>query len=174
MIGIKRRLRADFNTYIFLVLTANVISRTITIPNPISVFISPYNNQLFILDGGASDEISIVDTSTYAIVKKITGFNNPRRMVILPSGNIAYVSNFGNNNVSIINPITATIIGTITGFDNPTGVSVSPDGAYLYVSNFGNGTISIVNVGNNHIVGTITGLVGAPAGSAMFIPTIPQ
>ena len=162
------------NTISIFNLTSNDITKTISIPNPISVFISPYNNQLFVLNGGVSDEISIVDTSTYAVVKTITGFNNPRRMAILPSGNVAYVSNLGNNTVSIINPVSATINGTITGFNGPTGVSVSSDGAYLYVSNFGNDTISVVNTRNNKIVGTITGLIGAPAGSAMFIPTLPN
>ncbi len=162
------------NTISIFNLTSNSITKTISIPNPISVFISPYNDQLFVLNGGTSDEISIIDTSTYTVVKTITGFNNPRRMAILPSGNAAYISNLGNNTVSIINPVTATINGTISGFYGPTGVSVSPDGAYLYVSNFGNDTISIVNTKNNKIVGTITGLIGAPAGSAMFIPTLPN
>ena len=48
----------------------------------------------------SGDRVSIVNTSTQAIIGSIQGFNKPRGIVIAPNGRTAYVANIGNSTVS--------------------------------------------------------------------------
>ena len=66
------------------------------------VAITPDGRFVYVTNGGTSNSVSVVDTSTNTIIETITGFNGPRNAVVSPDGRFVYVMNFGNNTIASI------------------------------------------------------------------------
>jgi 6-phosphogluconolactonase len=95
--------------------------------------------------------------------------SGPVSVAITPSGQFAYVANFGSSNVSpfaidarngALRPVD---IATSTG-TNPLSVTVDPSGQFVYVANFGSNDVSAFALDGN--LGTLTALAGpVPSGT---------
>ena len=109
-----------------------------------------------------SDTVSVINSSTNAVVKTISGFDQPNSIKINPSGTKAYVTNsniLGVSTVSVIDINSLhkttynTIISTIVGFSAPYSMAITLDGKFGYVANFASASIQRVNLTTNTIVG---------------------
>ena len=122
--------------------------------------------------------VSVIKTSTKAIIATIPVGTNPYAVSISPDGNKAYVTNYGSNNVSVINTTTNSVTSTIAVGNKPTGIIVNNDGTKLYVVNNNNnstGSISVINVATNSVTATIPigknpyGITITPDGKTIYV-----
>ncbi len=97
-------------------------------------------HRLYVANGD-SDQVSVVDTSTYQVVSTIdlapySNANvgtNPTGLTLSPDGHTLYVANSGNNDVDIINVTSGQVMGSI-----PTGwypSAVATNGSALFIAN---------------------------------------
>ena len=57
--------------------------------------------------------VSVINTSTNAVVKTITVGSNPFPVVVDPAGKNVYIGNQSSNSVSVISTSTNAVVGTI-------------------------------------------------------------
>ncbi len=114
-----------------------------------------------------SSSISVIDTSTDAVVATVVVGANPVHVAIAPNG-AAYVTNAGANSVSVINTATNTVVATVPVGAHPVDVAVTPDGTKAYVTNAGANTVSVINTSTNTVIATVT--VGPNPVSVAFTP----
>ena len=96
----------------------------------------------------ASNNVSVIDTTTNSVVRTVSVGTTPRSLVATPDGSRVYVANAGTQNVSVIDTNTNSVVATIPvqahnyGFD----LAVSPDGKRVYVADqYGSG-VSVIDV----------------------------
>ena len=103
-----------------------------------------------------SNNSTVIDTKTNAVINTIALANNPFGVVTNPVLNKVYFSNYNSGSVSVLNPCSNNIEFIITGLGtNPSGMSVSPDGQRLYVSIHGENKIKVINTATNTVIATI-------------------
>jgi len=155
-----------------------IVGAAITVGQaPASLAITPDGAFVYVInyvDGfPRTGTISIIQTSTNAVVGTIPGFSGPFAIAITPNGKYAYVTNFGSNNflpfgttVSVVNLQNNTVVATPTVGTQPSGVAITPDGLLAYVSNYntlylgpdftdltaGQGTINIIDTCSNRVL----------------------
>jgi YVTN family beta-propeller protein len=114
----------------------------------------------------ASGNVSVIDTSTNAVVKTVTVGSKPDEVAIAPNESHAYVTNYGSDTVSVIKTSTNKVVKTVTVGSYPYWVAITPNGSYAYVTNLGSGTVSVINTSTNAVVNTVT-VGGQPYGVAI-------
>ena len=156
-------------------LTNNTVLTTIndaSFNQPYTVTINAAGTLAYVTNSNGAT-ITIIDIATNTVTEVISGFDGPSGMAIMPSGNTAYVNNYGGpiagsgfgTTVSVVNLNTNTIVDTITVGQAPASLAITPDGAFVYVINYvdgnpGTGTISIIQTSDNTVIGTIRGFSG--------------
>ena len=85
--------------------------------NPVFIHAPPYS-QIYVANYG-SDTVSVIDSTTNAVIKNITVGDGPFFIHVPPFGNNIYVTNIGSNTVSVINSTTNTVVKNITVGDGP-------------------------------------------------------
>jgi YVTN family beta-propeller protein len=71
---------------------------------------------------GNPKNVSVIDTTTNALIKTLKGFEEPVGIAITPDGKTAYVTNSGAGTVSMIDTATNEVSQTtITGRENAPG-----------------------------------------------------
>ena len=129
------------NSVSVLDLTADqpTVTATVTVGTHPSALLV-HDTTLYVADGD-SDEISLIDTTTNAVVRTIdlapySGAqvgSNPTGLALAPDGTTLYVANSGNNDVDVIDTATDTVQGSIpTGWYPSAVVASATD---LYVAN---------------------------------------
>jgi YVTN family beta-propeller protein/VCBS repeat-containing protein len=114
----------------------------------------------------AANTVSVIDTTTNAVVKTITVGSRPTGIVASPDQTKVYVANGWSATVSVIDTTTNAVTATIGVGGGPVGVAISNDGTRLYVSNASSNTVSVVNTATRTVISTIN--VGAfPYGATM-------
>lgn len=96
-----------------------------------------------------SNTVSVINTSTNAVIKSIPVGMYPFGEALSPDGSTLYVTNSSSSNVSVISTLSNTVIATIPVGSFPTGVAVSADGNHVFISNSGSGTVSVINAATN-------------------------
>jgi hypothetical protein len=141
----------------------------------------------------AAGTMSIVDTTTNAVVGTIAGFSGPFGLALLPGrgkrGPRAYVTNFGSNNfwpygttVSVVDLVAQQILVNVELFGvQPSGIAIAGDYAYVSLYNTlyadptdfsgltaGQGTVVAVDVRSNEVDWSKSRIVGqSPANVAV-------
>jgi YVTN family beta-propeller protein len=125
-----------------------------------------------------SNTVSVIDTTTNAVIATISVGGDPEGVAVTPNGPCrprywrsrrcrkgdgrkVYVANTISNTVSVIDTTTNAVIATIPVGISPQGVTVTPDGSKVYVTN-STGTVSVINTTTNAVVSAI------PVGSFPF------
>ena len=104
----------------------------------------------------ASNNVSVINTGTNAVITTISVGSNPIAVAISPDNSTVYVANALSGNVSVISSATNTVTATIpVTNDYIFGLAVSPDGSRLYVVDQADGAVSIFNTANNSLIKTI-------------------
>jgi YVTN family beta-propeller protein len=122
-----------------------------------------------------SDTVSIVDGSTYSVIKTISTGQDPYGVGVSPDGKTIFITNMAADTVSVIDTNTNTVIKTIIVGDFPFGVVVSPDGRYAYVTNAADDNVSVIDTSGYSVVAHIAvgddphGLVIHPDGSKLYV-----
>jgi len=129
--------------------------------DPAEVAVTPDGKHAYVTNHG-SGNVSVIDTSTNAVVATVKVGSGPYGIAITPDGKHAYVADNGSSNVDVIDTATNTVTATIGAGTGPYGLAVTPDGKTAYVSNQSAGTVTPID--------TATGT----AGTAIPVGTSPR
>jgi YVTN family beta-propeller protein len=113
----------------------------------------------------ADNTVSVIDTSTNAVIATIPVGFAPYSATITPDGTRAYVANANDNTISVIDTSTNTVIATIP-VASPHDIDLTPDGTHAYVTNTTTNTVSVLNTATNTVITTIP-VGNAPHGIAI-------
>jgi gliding motility-associated-like protein len=124
--------------------------------------------------------VSVLNTSTNAVVATIPVGLNPYGVTIGLGGGTVYVTNEGSNTVSEINTATNTVTATIPinagpkGESGPSGIIITPKGTHVYVADVKAGIVSVINPANNSVINVTVGanpsrLAVSPDGSVVYV-----
>jgi YVTN family beta-propeller protein len=101
-----------------------------------------------------NNDVSVIDTTTNAVIATIPVEANPFGVAVTPDGSKVFVVNTNSDDVSVIDAVTNMVIGPpIPVSRNPIGVAVTPDGGKAYVANDLMGTVSVIDTATNTVVG---------------------
>jgi len=126
-----------------------------------------------------SNNVTVFDIATNALVANISVGANPWRIAITPDGAQAYVTNQNDNSVSVIDTSTNGVINTIPVGVAPTDVAFTPSGAIAYVTNGGLGSdvsnVSVIDTASQTVIATIPigfqpyGVAVSPNGNQAYV-----
>jgi YVTN family beta-propeller protein len=134
-------------------------------------------------------QVSVIDTSTNAVVASILTNLQPFSIVVSRDGSRAYVSTFRvgpppfgdtspNATIAVIDTATNTVVVTIPVPTLSFYLAISPDGTRLYASNpnFNGAGITVIDTSSDSVVGAIptpgtssNGLAVTPDGAHLYI-----
>ena len=146
-----------------------------TVPITSTITVTPFTAGMAYIPNYVSDNVSVINTATNAVVATIAVGNQPYGVSNSPDGSRVYVTNFGSDNVSVTNTATNTVMANIPVGYNSFGVSTSPDGSRVYVANPGSNYLSVINTATNTVVATIAvgnfpiGVSTSPDGSRVYV-----
>lgn len=112
-----------------------------------------------------SDDISVVDLATRAVVDTIPVSGGPAALAL--RGDKLYVTQFYEDQVSVVDLRLRRATVRHSVGRGPIALALTPDGAALYVSNYGDHTLSVLRLPGLAPLGTIQGVGRNPAGVAM-------
>lgn len=136
--------------------------------------LTPDGALIYVANRGSND-ISIINTSTYAVTQTIPVGSAPWGVAINPSGKLAYVANSGSGTVSVIDVVAGKVITNVQVESNPHWLSFSPDGKFVYVTNNVSGSVSVIDAGTQQVIRTINvgsypeGICFYPNGSKVYV-----
>lgn len=118
------------------------------------IFSGLYAQNAFITNT-LSNSVTVVNTSTQAVVTTIPVGTSPSGVAVSADGKHIYIANSGSANVSVIDGMTNTVTATIGVGLVPTGLTLSPDGSRLYVANYLSNSVSVINTTTLLVIATI-------------------
>jgi len=184
--GLRAFVVDSFNNNIIVisVLTDTVIA-SISIPGFLSVFdiaISPDGLTAYITDDGASGNVFIIDTLTYALIAVVPTGLSGAGITFTPDGSKVYVADPTTGNGFAINTTTYAVAPVIWLILPPAfapwDVAVHPSGAFAYFTDsfFGGGmNVLVVNTAGDIQTGVIpvppdpTEVIFSPGGSRAYV-----
>ena len=101
------------------------------------------------------DSVSVIDTSSRAVLATLPVAAGPDGIVITPDGATAFVSGSSATSVSVIDTATDKVAPAIEVGKGPQGLAVTPDGRWLLVAVNGEDRVALVDVGGRRVVGSI-------------------
>lgn len=121
-----------------------------------------------------SNYVSVIDTTTNAVIAAIPVGADPNSLTGTPDGSTVYVANKLTNNISRIATASNTVTATIHVGFAPVGIAVTPDGNTVYVANFQSNNVSVINTATNTVTATIPvggggGVAVTPDGSKVYV-----
>ena len=127
-----------------------------------------------------SNDVSMINTTTNAVVATVHVDGGPRALACNPSGAYLYAAAYDSNFVSVINTATNAVVATaIVSFfpEQPSALACTPSGAYLYAANNRDSTVSVINTATNAVVTTVnlaiasnpSALACRPDGAYMYV-----
>jgi YVTN family beta-propeller protein len=114
----------------------------------------------------ASNNVTVINTSTNAVAGTIPVGPTPDRVAVTPDGSKAFVTLFGANMVSVIATGTNSVTTTIPVGAGPQGIAITPAGTLAYVANSNENSVSVIDVAANAVIGTV-GVGNYPVGVAI-------
>lgn len=135
---------------------------------PGSVAMTP-NGRFAWVDNGRSEDVLVIDTSTYAVVHDIVLGAAVNGLAVTPNGKFAYVVVGGSNSVAVISTATDKVVTRVPVGNGALDIAITPDGLFAYVTNASDGTVSVISTVTNTVADTIS-VGGAPFGISMQRP----
>lgn len=103
-----------------------------------------------------SDTLSIIDSTTYAVVKTVSAGDGPNGVAYNSKNGYIYVADRNTNKVRVIRGSDYAFIKDILVGSQPDGIAANNVSNKIYVANFGSGTVSIINGSTNSVEKTVT------------------
>ena len=122
--------------------------------------------------------VSIVDTGTRSVVRRIDVPGAVHHVAISPDGRVAAVTHPNGGSVTAIDLTSFDVIRTIPTGAMPNYAAFSPDGVRLFVSNAGDDAIAVLDTRNWDVVARIPvgaspeHLVLSPDGSRLYVNNV--
>ena len=101
------------------------------------------------------DSVSVIDTSTRAVLGTVPVATGPDGIVVTPDGTTVFVSGSSASSVSVIDSATDTAAKAIEVGKGPQGLAVTPDGKWLLVAVNGEDKVVVVDIAKRGVVGSI-------------------
>ncbi|MCL4399393.1 YncE family protein [Candidatus Parvarchaeota archaeon] len=126
---------------------------------------SPNGKYIYLTDS-PNDTVSIMNASTYKIIKNISGFVSPDSVVFSLDSQYAYIGN--GKYLTTINTSSMQIISniTVTPVNGVSGLTISSNGKYIYASICGENVIPVISTSTEKTIYNIT-LSGYPSNACM-------
>lgn len=102
--------------------------------SPLEVLLSPDGTRLYVLCQ-QSEEVRVLDTSTYAVIKNIAVGSVPRGFSLSPDGAKLFVTNSWEDTLSVIDTHTLKVVATWPVGAEPSSVVEDHAGRHLFVAN---------------------------------------
>ena len=102
--------------------------------SPLEVLLSPDGARLYVLCQ-QSEEVRVLDASSYAVIKNIAVGRVPRGISLSPDGSRLFVTNSWDDTVSVIDTKTLAVVATWPVGAEPSSVVEDPAGKRLFVAN---------------------------------------
>jgi gliding motility-associated-like protein len=143
-----------------------------------TITVSPSQTGYAYVPNSASNNVTVINTSTNTFVTNIPVGKFPNAAAVSPDGSQVYVVNTApgqQGSVSVIDAATNKVTGTFMVGMQPWGIAVSPDGNEIYVSNENSNNVSVINTVTKNLitnVGVQTGPVGvtvSPDGKYVYV-----
>jgi YVTN family beta-propeller protein len=106
----------------------------LTYASPLEILFSPDGARLYVLCQG-SDQVRVLDSATYKVIKNLAVGNVPRGMSLSPDGRRLLVTNTWDDTVSVIDTRTLAVTATWPVGAEPSGVAQDATGKYVFVAN---------------------------------------
>ena len=114
-----------------------------------------------------SDSVSVIDTSSNAVVATVTVGDQPQGVAITPDGQSAYVAMCGGD-VWVLDTSTNKVATKVVVGGCPTGVAITPDGKHAYVTKDNANAVAVLDTSSNTVVATVA--VGPAPGGVAITP----
>lgn len=112
--------------------------------SPLELQLSPDGNRLYVLCQG-SNEIRVLNASTFAAIKTIPVGAVPRGLALSPDGARLFVTNSGDDTLSVIDTRSLEVVDTWPVGAEPTSVVEDRVGKHLFVANRISSNITVLN-----------------------------
>lgn len=139
-----------------------------------NITVTPISAGFAYVANQTSNDVSVINTSTYRTETTIPVGKGPLGAVVSPDGSRVYVINIIDKTVSVINTTSNLVIATLPVGDSPHGLAISPDGSKVYVANMNASNITVINTATNNVT-TIQGIdhpygiVTSPDGATLYV-----
>jgi len=133
---------------------------------PESFYVYQGDWNLYVANTG-DNTVSIIDTSSYAVIKTPHVGSYPGSIAFTPDGSSVYVANNDSDTVSVIDNMTFST-STIKVGNCPSGIAITPDGTKAFVSNYLDGSVSIIDTAQKSVIAEV--VVGSNPASIAITP----
>ncbi len=141
---------------------------------PEGVAVNPAGTRVYVV---SALKISIIDTSSNAVIAAIPGHIAGTGVAVSPDGSEVYIgSDLGSDigaAIRILDTGSNTIVGTVPLSGSPLGIAFRPDGRYAYVVN-GN-HLAVIDTSDRTIIASVpvgqgaAGVAVNPAGNRVYV-----
>jgi YVTN family beta-propeller protein len=115
----------DSSIWIFDRLTNTLVTRIVPLQNPWGIAFNATGTRAYVASAnGAGGTINVIDATTYRVITSIGVGNQPRQVVVTPSGRHVFCNNRFSGTVSQIDTATNTVIRTFNVGEDPEGVQL--------------------------------------------------
>lgn len=116
---------------------------------------NPAEDSLFVANG---NQISLVDTGDYKVIRNITLPEGVGEIAVSPDGSRLYAlscsDSESSSTVTVIDS-NYSVIATIPNLPFTWDMRLSPDGKHLYVGDYWNGSVTVIDMSTNAVVKSI-------------------
>jgi YVTN family beta-propeller protein len=126
----------------------------------------------------ASNDVSVIDTSTDTVVATVPVGNRPSTVAVHPAGTRAYIGRLTDvgqlTGISVIDATSNFVIATMPGGIEPSGIAVNPQGSRLYATDSFANQVRVIDTKTNVLISTIpvdapTGVAVSPDGGRVYV-----
>jgi YVTN family beta-propeller protein len=112
--------------------------------SPVELLFSPDGARLYVLCN-QSDEVRVLDASSYAVIKNIPVGHEPRGFSLSPDGDRLFVANSWDDTISVIDTRRLAVTATWPAGAEPSSVVEDREGKRLYVANRISNDVAVLN-----------------------------
>jgi YVTN family beta-propeller protein len=116
----------------------------LTYASPLEMLFSPDGKRIYVLCQG-SDQLRVLDASTYAEVKRIPTGHIARGIALSPDGARVYIANSWDDTLSVIDTASLEVISTWTVSAEPSSINADRSGKHLFVANRISNDVAVLN-----------------------------
>jgi YVTN family beta-propeller protein len=124
-----------------------VTGEVLTYSSPVEMLFSPDGARLYVLCQG-TDEVRVLDASTYAEIKKIRVGHIPRGFSFSPDGARMFVANTWDDTISVIDTKALEVSATWPVGAEPSNVVEDRAGKFLFVANRISNDVAVLDAQN--------------------------
>ena len=141
-------------------LTTNSVKTTIPVSSPGRIAVDSSAHRAYVVRGGGSNSLAVIDTTNNTVVSSIGGLVNPIGVAVDPSTHKVYVANYNSEVVSVIDTTTNPATLTNTGYagSRPWAVDVDPTTHKAYVATLFGSSLAVVS--GTSVTNNIHGFAG--------------